>query len=314
MTNTVQQAELTTTATGLTLRPGNKADSYAVFEIFEETLADLSRRLGSTSPTSWADPAALAQTWEQRRPLYEHLANTAEQFWLADQPGRPIGFARSILRDDVRQLTELFVSPSVQSTGAGRELMARAFPKEGAAHRSIMATTDIRAQALYLKAGVYPRFPIYYFGRKPEPVTVETDLKFQTMTPSPETLNALGVLDRAAVGFRRDVDHRWFMSQRQGYLYVRDERPVGYGYVGQNSGPFALAEARDFPAVLAHAESEAAERGLPFGLEVPTVNQAAVTYLLSRDFRLDSFVGILMNDQPRGRFENYILCSPPFFL
>lgn len=28
-----------------------------------------------------------------------------------------------------------------------------------------IATTDIRAQAHYLKAGVYPRFPLYFFAR-----------------------------------------------------------------------------------------------------------------------------------------------------
>ena len=177
-----------------------------------------------------------------------------------------------------------------------------------------MATTDIRAQALYLKAGVYPRFPVYYFGRKPERVTVETDLEIDTMTASTETLEALAALDSATVGFRRDVDHKWFMSNRQGFLYVRAGRPVGYGYVGQNSGPFALTDAGDFPAVLAHAESEAAGHDLPFGLEVPTVNEAAVNCLLSRGFRLDTFVGILMNDKPRGKFENYIVFSPPFFL
>ena len=47
----------------------------------------------------------------------------------------------------------------------GRELLTRGFPSEGATHRSIIATVDTRAQVLYIKAGVYPRFPIYYFGR-----------------------------------------------------------------------------------------------------------------------------------------------------
>jgi hypothetical protein len=177
-----------------------------------------------------------------------------------------------------------------------------------------LATTDTRAQALYLKAGVYPRYPVYYFGRKPEQVTVETDLRIEPISASRENLEVLGALDRGTIGFRRDVDQRWFISNRQGFLYVRDDRPVGYGYVGHNSGPIVLTDDRDFPAVLAHAESEAARHDLPFGLHVPTVNQAAVSYLLSRDYRLDSFVEILMNDKTRGKFENYVLTSPPFFL
>jgi GNAT superfamily N-acetyltransferase len=314
MTRNVSQPETKSTTAALTFRPGDSSDSYLVFQIFEETLADLSRRLGSATPTSWQDPAALARTWEQRRPLYEHLARTAEHFWIAEHNGRPIGFARSVLRDGVRQLSELFVIPEVQSTGAGRELLARVFPPDGAAYRSIMATTDIRAQALYLKAGVYPRCPIYYFGCMPERVTVETDLKIEPISTSLEILEMLGALDTALLGYRRDLDHSWFISNRQGYLYLRDDRPVGYGYIGANSGPFALLNAGDFPAILAHAETEAADHDRPFGVEVPMVNRTAVDYLLSRGFRLDSFVAILMNDRPFGRFENYIICSPPFFL
>jgi len=35
---------------------------------------------------------------------------------------------------------------------------------------------------------------------------------------------------------------------------------------------------------------------------------------LKRGFRLDKFMAVLMSDVPFGRFENYILTSPPFFL
>jgi GNAT superfamily N-acetyltransferase len=252
--------------------------------------------------------------WEERRPLYEHLARTAEHFGLAERDGRAIGFARSILRDGVRQLTELFVLPGEQSAGLGRELLARTFPANGATRRSIIASADFRAQALYLRAGVYPRFPIYYFGRTPEPITVPTDLTFEPITPTPESLQILGRLDGALLGHQRDLEHTWFLTDRQGYLYYRDNRPVGYGYVGIRNGPFALLDASDFPAVLAHAETEAAVHGREFGLEVPMVNQVAVDYLLGRGYRLDSFMAVLMSDAPFGKFENYILTSPPFFM
>jgi hypothetical protein len=211
--------------------------------------------------------------------------------------------------------TEFFVLPGEQSAGVGRELLARAFPANGAAHRSIMATTDIRAQARYLKAGVYPRFPVFYFGRPPEPVTVTTDLTIEPITASPENLAAIGALDRALLGHRRDVDHSWLMSERQGYLYIRGDRSVGYGYVGARNGPFAVLDADDFPAVLAHAENEAAAHGRKeFGIEVPMVNRVAVDYLLARGYRMDSFIAILMSDTPWGSFEHYIVTSPPFFL
>ena len=205
--------------------------------------------------------------------------------------------------------------PGVQSAGLGRELLTRAFPAEGARYRCIISSPDIRAQALYLKTGVYPRFLIYYFGRSPEVVKpTTTDLVHQPITVSPESLEILGSLDRSLLGYRRDEIHTWLLGDRQGYLYYRHDRPVGYGYVGIRNGPFALIDDRDFPGVLAHAESQAALNGREFGLEVPMINRAAVDYLLARGYHMDSFIGMFMSDAPFGKFENYIVTSPPFFL
>jgi len=299
----------------LSFRRGTPADSYTAFCVLEESLADLNRRLGSTEPTSWQDPAALARMWEERRSLYEHLAHTADQFWLAEAGDRAVGYARSIVRAGVRELTELFVVPGEQSAGAGRELLARAFPPGGSERRVVIASPDIRAQVLYLKSGVYPRFTMFYFGRVPEAVAVATDLAFEPIAPTPENVAILADIDAALIGHRRDADHAWLLSDRQGYLYRRDGAPVGYGYVGARSGPIALLQPADATAVLAHAETQSARAGRDhFGLDVPAINQAAVDHLLARGFRVDVFVAQFMSDAPFGRFENYIGTSPPFIL
>jgi GNAT superfamily N-acetyltransferase len=300
---------------GVAFRVGTLADSRLVFEVFERTLADLNRRMGGTESTSASDPIQLERMWEERRSLYEHLACSAEHFWIAEKDGIAIGFARSVLRDGVRQLTEFFVLPDAQSAGVGRELLRRAFPNDGVRHRSILTTTDVRAQARYLKSGVYPRFPVYYFGRTPEIVEVPSDLTAQPIDVTTSDRAVLGELDKGILGYRRDVDHTWLLTDRKGFLYYRGDRVLGYGYVGVRSGPFALWDTSDYLSVLAHAENEAALQGRPeFGLEVPMVNRVVVDYLLQRRFRLDSFIAILMSDEPYGRFENYIATSPPFFV
>ena len=298
----------------LTYRPATLADSYTAFKIFEASITDLSQRLGVMAITEGDDPAVLEQLWQRRRPLFEHLARTADQFWLAEQAGQAIGYARTIRRDDVRELTELFVVPDQQSAGVGRELLARAFPPDEAAHRVIIATSDARALARYLKAGVYARFPIYYFSRPPEVVPMATDLTIEPVIASSAAIETLAALDLAVLGHRRDVDHLWLLSQRHGYLYYRDRQPVGYGYIGSGSGPFALLHAGDFPAILAHAESQAATAGKTFGLEVPLINQAAVNYLLARGCQMEAFFAFFMSDLPFGHFENYLFTSPPFFM
>lgn len=97
-------------------------------------------------------------------------------------------------------------------------------------------------------------------------------------------------------------------------MYRRRGQAVGYGYVGSSSGPFALLDANDFPAVLAHAESRMAEQGKDFGTEAPLCNERAIRYFVDRKYEIDSFSTILMSNIPFGRFENYLCFSPEFFL
>ncbi len=296
------------------IRPGTHDDTYATFHVFEETLHDLIRRLGETNIEPWDEPDKLARMWAERRSLFEYLADAADQFWVAEQDNHVLGFARSIVRDGVRELTEFFIRPAGQSAGVGRELLARAFPANDAERRFIIATIDTRAQVRYLKSGMYPQFPICYFGRAPEAVTVETDLDFRPLTATPEHLAILDDLDRTVIGYRRSEEHRWLLTDRSGFLYTRHGQPAGYGYSGKRSGPFALLDAQDYPAVLAHAEANAVGRWDHFGVEVPMINRVAVDYLLKRGFRLDSFVALFMCDEPFGCWENYLLTSPPLFV
>ncbi|MCL4870055.1 MAG: GNAT family N-acetyltransferase [Anaerolineae bacterium] len=298
-------------------RRGTETDSYGVFCLFEETFADLLHRFGLADETepAWHEPEKLARMWAERQSLYDYLGQSAEHFWLAEQDGQIVGFARSVFHGGVRELTEFFVRPSGQSAGVGQELLRRAFPAAGASHRLIIATMDVRAQVRYLKTGVYPHFPLYYFWREPQTVTVTTDLQTRPLTLSPETIDILAALDQTVIGFRRDGIHSWLSENRQGWLYYRAGQPVGYGYTGKNNGPFALLDSQDFPAVLAQAESfAAAHHPTHFGLELPMINQVAVTYLLERGFRMDNFAALFMWDKPLGDLSRYICTSPPFFM
>jgi GNAT superfamily N-acetyltransferase len=289
------------------------------------SVLDLSQRQGVMAITGGDDPAVLEELWERRRSLMEHLTRTAESFWVAENRGQVIAYARSILRLSQThigglaqhlELTEFFVQPGEQSQGVGRQLLKRVFPNEKHnLHRSIIATTDSRALSLYLNTKVYPRFPIINFERIPDRIEFPTDLGFERLILADGALAILSSIDEAVLGFSRPEDHAWLMSDRQGYLYTRLGKPVGYGYVGYRSGPFALLDSSDFPAVLAHAETQAALAGYPdFGVETPMVNRHAVDYLLRRQFRLSPFIALFLCDKPFGRLENYLATAPPFIL
>lgn len=296
-------------------RRGTIEDSYQVFRVFQESVVDLTHRQGTADSSGGNDPIIQDNLWTRRQPFFEHLARTAEQFWIAEQNGRIVGYARSIWRDNVRELTEFFVHPDAQSAGIGGELLKRAFPAEGAKNRVIIATTDVRAQARYLKTGVVPRFPEMYWFRSPENVRVESDLEFERAVNSPETLAHLAAIDRAILGHTRDIDHEWLLESSEGYLFKRAGMVVGYGYLAAGCGPIALLEAQDFNAVLAHAEATAFARGHPqVGFDIPMLNRAAIDYFLAHKYKLDPFVAFFMSDTPFGQFENYVLTSPPFIL
>ena len=248
----------------ITYRKGTIEDSHTVFQIFVRTLMDYSERMNVMAITGGNDSQVLESLWNLRKPMFEYLANDAAQFWLAENDGEIIAYARSIEHDGMQELTEFFVSPHQQSSGVGRELLSRAFPKSEARYRTIIATLDERALYRYMKLGVYGRFPLKYFYRKAEKVGVETGLKIEPMQLELH-LDDINKIDQEILNHTREHQHQWVATTRSGFVYKRDEKIVGYGYVGSSSGPFAVLDENDFPAVLAHAESFMAERGENLG-------------------------------------------------
>jgi GNAT superfamily N-acetyltransferase len=287
-------------------RRGDLADAPATLEVFAQSMADFRQRVGGPQADG-TDPAAIVRRWEGS-PVLEYLARTADQYWVAERDGRVIGFARAIREDGVRDLTEFFVLPDDQSAGVGRQLLARAFSADGARRRVVLATSDARAQALYLDSGVYPLSAYRIFSRAPEPVQAGTDLSFEPAAATAETLAAIDGIDQVVLELRRDAMHEFMLRHQQGYLYRRGTQVVGYGYVGERAGPIALLHTSDFPAVLAHMEGVAAERGLAtLDLPVPLINRAAVAYLLGRKYRFAERIFFCMSDEPFGKLDQYVI-------
>jgi GNAT superfamily N-acetyltransferase len=295
-------------------RQATADDQYELFLVTERAIAELVRSLGDPEPTSIANPESLARLWEDRRSLYAHLSRTATYAWVAEQDGEPVGYARAVAHENLLELTELFVVPDLQSRGIGRELLSRAFPEDDNNEiRVIIASPDLRALSRYIRTGVYPRFGIYYMEREPRDQPLATDLQIEGRADD-GALDYLAAIDLELFGLRRDADHRWLASDRTRHLYFRDGICVGYGYSGRRNGPFALLRPEDTPAALAHAESLAAQaRRKVFGVEVPAVNHAALAHLLPRGFQLERFIATLLTNRPWGRFDGYIITSPPFF-
>ncbi|MFN8383904.1 MAG: GNAT family N-acetyltransferase [Anaerolineales bacterium] len=294
-------------------RKGTVEDSLPVFKVFLKSIMDYSERMNVMAITGGNDPAQLASIWERRKPLFEFMARSATQFWLAEKDGEILGYARAIEHGGHQELTEFFVDPDQQSAGVGGELLSRAFSDSGAQYRTIIATLDERALYRYLKMGVRGRFMFKYFYRKAEKVDVQTDLKIESMDLEAH-LEQMNQIDKELVSHTRKDIHEWLTSVRDGFVYKRGSDIVGYGYVGANHGPFAVLDENDFPAVLAHAESLTAEKGEEFGAAVPLVNKKAIDYFIERKYKIDTFSALFMSNVAFGKFENYLCFAPEFFL
>ncbi|MGA7194781.1 MAG: GNAT family N-acetyltransferase, partial [Anaerolineales bacterium] len=210
----------------ITYRRGTLDDSQNTFDVFYQSIMELGKHLGMNPISGGNDLQALQDLWARRQSLFEHLVRTSDNFWVAEENGKVVGFARSILRDRVRQLTEFFVLPECQSAGIGRELLARAFPVDGSDHRFIIATIDGRAVRRYLKSKVYPLFPCYTFTRPAEKVNGDTDLTIEHISPSAQAMGELIRIDNAIIGFHREAEHAWLIESRQGYFYKRNKEFV----------------------------------------------------------------------------------------
>jgi GNAT superfamily N-acetyltransferase len=293
-------------------RRATSDDVVACHELMWESVTDLGRRQGTPlegSATDW---------WPSSEPLHRLLAQIAAEWWVAEETGsgRLAGFARSIERDGLLELTEFFVRPDHQSWGVGKALLERAFPAGRGTVRSIVATSDVRAQARYYAAGTVARFPLFTLGGVPSDPEPSREVIAEPIDGE-RAIEAQRAIERTVLGHRRSDDEiRWLLDRRQGHLYRRADRVIGFSFLCRDgAGPMAVLEPSDLPAILLHVEGLSRAIGLQrLELQVPAPNAVAIHHLMGRRYRFDSWINILMSDRPFGQFDRFIPFSPPLFL
>jgi len=287
-------------------------DALACHELMWVSVTDLGRRQGTPLE------GTAEEWWRSGEPLHRLLAQIAAEWWVAEEldSGRLVGFARSIERDGLLELTEFFVRPDQQSRGVGKALLERAFPAGRGTVRSIVATADVRAQARYYAAGTVARFPLYTLGGVPDDPGPIRDVTAEPIDGE-RAIEAQRAIERSVLGHRRSDDEvRWLLDRRQAHLYRRADRVIGYSFLGPDgAGPMAALEPSDLPAILLHVEGLARSIGLQsLELQLPAPNAIAIRHLMSRRYRFDSWINTLMSDRPFGQFDRFIPFSPPLFL
>jgi ribosomal protein S18 acetylase RimI-like enzyme len=297
----------------ITIRGGTRDDNQAAYRVLYLAVNDLARRIGA-DPI----PGEMETSYARGEQLFRHLADTAAEFWVAENAEGVVGYARSIEHAGFFELTEFFVLPEHQSAGIGRRLLERAFPEDRGEIRVIVATTDVRALGSYAKAGMTARTVIAsLIGQPPSPnASIAASLAVERVAPGDGALAELTTLDRRIAGFDHGSTIAWLAETREALLFRRDGRAMGYAFVAKGGvGPIGAQEPDALPAILDEVLRRTAALGAEtVSFEVPMSNGVALRHLLVRGLTIDPFFTLLLSNREFGQMDRYLAFSPPIFL
>lgn len=292
------------------IRRATPDDMRPAFDVSMAAMRDLFVRQGH----AWAlDPESF---WTALKPFLAHLASHAAEWWVAEDPAdhSMIGYARSIERGGLFELSEFFVLPGRQSAGVGRRLIEHAFPLGRGDVRAIIATTDVRGLHRYYAAGTAVHFAMASLAGTPQAAPVAGGVEVVPATL--DDVAEVAAIEGAVFGFPRHADYAWLFQQREAYLYRRAGRSIGFAFFSDTGqGPIAALEPADLGPILLHLESLAHAHGMDsVSFEVPTINEVAMRHLFARGFKIDAPLNLMMSNVPFGRFDRLVAFAPAIVL
>lgn len=274
-------------------RPAHETDLRPAYEVFYQNEV-----LDSPHPPSPGDVPSYLR----------HVFQTGT-IYVAEHDGKVLAFAGAITRANITFLTDLFVQPAHQSDQLGKTLLHSVLPQDDLVHCT-MSSSDPRALALYIRAGMRPQWP--HFALRLEKPTHEMPLTagMEIIEADPGD-PALVRWDAQISGRLRPVDHRyWVREQRAIPLWFRRQgQIVGYGYIRLGAGtlwypqactlgPIGVSTPEDATACVLAAVNWALQQADVLRIDVPGPHPCLAA-LLERGFRItyvDTFV--LTSDTP----------------
>lgn len=250
------------------------------------------------------------------------LADDPDGLWVAEDAGELLGFGWSWVCGDLWFLAQLFVSPALQGGGIGHELIKRTWQparEKGAITKALITFTfNTVSQGLYLRHGMYPRFPIYMFSVARERLNGRLQGASLRCVPLKETasqLRDLARIDAAALSVSREKHHRYLIADKAttGFMLYDGEICVGYVYIADGHiGPLAVANPRVMRAAFRAALSLAAESGVSqISAFLPGASEVVLGTAVEHGMRI-ALPMLLMSSREFGDWTRYLPRNPGF--
>jgi GNAT superfamily N-acetyltransferase len=250
------------------------------------------------------------------------LRDDAEGLWVADDDGEIIGFAWSWVCGELWFLAQLFVSPDRQSGGIGNQLMGKTFAHaqmRGASMKALITFTfNNVSQGLYIRHGIFPRFPIYMVSVPRDHLAsrlAEPRLHLEPLTANTARFDELALIDVNALGFSREKHHRYLLddSATSGFTIHDGNECVGYVYISDGHiGPLAVRRPDVMGTAFAAALSLAIRNDSPtISAFLPGASEPALK--AATDHRMHiTFPMLLMSSREFGDWSSYLPRNPGF--
>lgn len=207
----------------LRFRQGRSGDLAATHALAERSLADAARRQGVNPGGADPDPAGFEERWRLDRPLIEFIAAQEGCYWLCEERGELVGFARVARFEAMEELTELMVAPGHYGRGIGRGLVERCWPgpPTPTMGRVVVAAGAATDLSLYADFGVLPVTGHWHLRHSVEEYVLRRSQETADLgQPHIHLLNADRAveewqrLEPPAVGFARPALHEFFGRTR----------------------------------------------------------------------------------------------------
>jgi len=251
------------------------------------------------------------------------LRDDPDGLWVAETDGEILGFAFSWVCGELWFLAELFVSPRHQGRAIGTELLKRTSEharKAGATNRALITFTfNIVSQGLYIRHGMFPRLPNYFFNVARDVLIDHLQGEKLSCTYIQDTashLNSLTQIDANALGISREKHHRYLLndSTMKGiFLYERDDC-IGYAYVSSTGhvGPRAVVQRDAMGAAFTTPLNLAAKSGASqISAFLPGASDSTLSIAAEHGMRI-TFPMVLVSQREFGDWTRYLPRNPGF--